>query len=55
MRIIWLKAGIWRLKGIRRGFERGGNPLYFGEEDVKHILPKCSETKNWREEVVCSK
>jgi hypothetical protein len=23
MGIIWLKAGIWKLRGIRRGFERG--------------------------------
>jgi hypothetical protein len=23
MGIIWLKAGIWKLRGIRRDFERG--------------------------------
>jgi hypothetical protein len=26
MGIIWLKAGIWKLRGIRRGFERGTCP-----------------------------
>jgi hypothetical protein len=46
------KAGIWKLRGIRRGFERGRCPLCFGEEDAKHILLKCSETKMWREECV---
>jgi hypothetical protein len=26
----WLKAGIWKLRGIRRGFERGRYPLVSG-------------------------
>jgi hypothetical protein len=45
MGIIWLKAGIWKLRGIRRGFEKGKCPLCLGEKDAKHILLKCSETK----------
>jgi hypothetical protein len=45
MRIIWLKAGIWKLREIRRGFEKGRCPLCLGEEDAKHILLKCSGTK----------
>jgi hypothetical protein len=45
-----LKAGIWKLKGIRRGLEKGRCPLCWGEEDVKHILLKCKEPKKWREE-----
>jgi hypothetical protein len=48
MRIIWWKAGIWKLRGIRRGFKRRSCPLCLGEEDAKHIVLKCSETKNWR-------
>jgi hypothetical protein len=48
--IMWLKAGIWKLKGIRRGLEKGRCPLCWGEEDVKHILLKCKESKKWREE-----
>jgi hypothetical protein len=56
MGIIWLKAGIWKLRGITRGFERGRCPLCWGgEEDAKHILLKCSETKKWREESINSK
>jgi hypothetical protein len=43
--IIWWKAGIWKLRGTRRGFKRGRCPLYLGKEDAKHILLKCSETK----------
>jgi hypothetical protein len=42
------------LKTIRRGFERGRCPLCLGEDDAKHILLKCSETKKWREECVNS-
>jgi hypothetical protein len=41
MGIIWLKAGIWNLRGVRRGFERGRCPQYLGEGDAKHILLKC--------------
>jgi hypothetical protein len=55
MGIIWLKAGIWKLRGIRRGFARGRCPSCLGEEDAVHIALKCSETKEWREEFVCSK
>jgi hypothetical protein len=36
------------------GFERGRCPVCLGEEDSKHILLKCSETKKWREECVSS-
>jgi hypothetical protein len=46
MGIIWLKAGIWKLRGIGRGFERGRWPQCLGEEDAKHILLKCPETKS---------
>jgi hypothetical protein len=38
MGIIWWKAGIWKLRGIRRSFEGGRCPLYLGEEDAKHIV-----------------
>jgi hypothetical protein len=44
--IIWLKAGIWKLRGIRRGFEKGRCPLCWEEEDTKHILLRCKESKN---------
>jgi hypothetical protein len=49
-----LKAGIWKLKGIRRGLEKGRCPLCWGEKDVKHILLKCKESRKWREEWVNS-
>jgi hypothetical protein len=32
-----------------------GAPYIWGEEDSKHMLLKCPETKKWREEFVCSK
>jgi hypothetical protein len=47
MRIILLKAGIRKLRGIRRGFERGRCPLCLGEEVDKHMLLKFPETKKW--------
>jgi hypothetical protein len=50
MGIIWLKAGIWKLRGIGRGFERKV-PLCLEEEDAKHILLKCPETKKCRKNV----
>jgi hypothetical protein len=36
--IVWLLAGVWLLKGI--------SPLCLGQEDVKHILLDCLETRN---------
>jgi hypothetical protein len=48
--MIWLKAGIWKLRGSRRGFEKGRCPLCWEEEDAKHILLGCKESKKWREE-----
>jgi hypothetical protein len=49
MGIIWLKAGIWKLRGIRRVLREEGAPY------AKHVLLKCSETKKkWREECVNS-
>jgi hypothetical protein len=38
MGIIWWKAGIWKLRGIRRGFQSGRCPLCLGEEDAKHKI-----------------
>jgi hypothetical protein len=35
--IIYLKSEIWKLSGIRRGFERGKCPLRLGEEDARHM------------------
>jgi hypothetical protein len=53
--IIWLKAGIWDLRWIRRGSGKGRCPLCSRKEDAKHMLVKCPEPKKWREELVCSK
>jgi hypothetical protein len=30
MGTIWLKAGIWKLRGIRREYDRGRCPIYLG-------------------------
>jgi hypothetical protein len=55
MRIIRLKAGIWKLRGIRRGCERGSCPFVLGVGDAKHMLLTCPETIKCRQELVCSK
>jgi hypothetical protein len=44
MGIAWLKAGTWKLRGIRRRFKRRVSPVFEGD-DAKYILLKCSETK----------
>jgi hypothetical protein len=52
MRIAWFRAGIWKLRGIRRGLEVGRCPLCNGEEDAIHILLKCAETRRLREQLL---
>jgi hypothetical protein len=54
-RIARLIAGIWQLKGVRRNADKGRCPLYFENEDVKHILLECKETKYWREKLIHDK
>jgi hypothetical protein len=51
-RIACLIAGIWQLKGVRRNADKGRCPLCSEEEDVKHILLECKETKYWREKLI---
>jgi hypothetical protein len=36
--LAWFKTGIWELKGMRRGFEKGRCPLCREEEYAIHIL-----------------
>jgi hypothetical protein len=44
--LAWLKTGIWKLRGMRRGFVNGGCLLCREEEDVIYILLlKCLEMK----------
>jgi hypothetical protein len=53
--IAWLIAGIWQLKGVRRNTDKGSSPLCLEEEDVKHILLECKETKYWRVKLIHDK
>jgi hypothetical protein len=52
---VWLIAGIWQLKGVRRNTDKGRCPLRFQKEDVKHILQVHRETKHWREKLIRDK
>jgi hypothetical protein len=47
MGLAWLKAGIWELRGSRRGFWRERCTPYLGEEDAKNINAKMF----WHEKV----
>jgi hypothetical protein len=51
----WWRLGIWKLRGSRKGVEKGTCPLCLGKEDTKHILLECAETKNWRTEMLCKR
>jgi hypothetical protein len=42
--------GVWKLRMMRRGLEEGRSPLCREDEDVIHVLLKCSETRKWREQ-----
>jgi hypothetical protein len=50
-----MKAGVWKLRGIRRGLEKGTSPLCMGNEDVKHMLLSWPETKKWRMQFMSKK
>jgi hypothetical protein len=53
--IAWLKARIWKLRRIRRGFEKGRCSLCLEERNVEQMLPNCLETEKWREKCLCNK
>jgi hypothetical protein len=55
MGIAWFRAGMWKLRGIRKGLEIGRCALCNGEEDVVHILLKCPETRRLREHLLSKK
>jgi hypothetical protein len=43
-----MKAGVWKPRGIRTGWEEGICPLCRNNRDAKHILLSFPETKKWR-------
>ena len=53
--VAWVIAGIWQLKGDRRNADKGRCPLCLEEEDAKHILLECEETKYWTEKLIHDK
>jgi hypothetical protein len=46
--IAWFRAGIWKLRGTRKGSENGRCPLCNEKKDAVHILLKCPETRRLR-------
>jgi hypothetical protein len=55
MGIAWFRAGIWKLRGVRKGLETGRCPLCNGEGDAIHILLKCLEISRLREHLLSRK
>jgi hypothetical protein len=53
--LAWMKAGVWKLRGIRRGWEKGTYPLCRGNEDAKHILLSSPKPKKWRMQFINKK
>jgi hypothetical protein len=53
--LAWFKTGIWKLRGMRKGFEKGICPLCSEDEGVIHILLKYLETRKWREQFLSRK
>jgi hypothetical protein len=53
--LAWIKTGIWKLRGMRKGFEKGRCLLCSEEKDPIHILLKYSETRMWREQFLSRK
>jgi hypothetical protein len=53
--LAWFKTSIWKLRGMRKGFEKGRCPLCSEDEDAIHILLKRLETRNWRDQFLSRK
>jgi hypothetical protein len=53
--LAWFKTGIWKLRHMRKGFEKGRCPLCSEDEDAIHILLKCLEMRKWREQFLSRK
>jgi hypothetical protein len=53
--LVWKKAEVWKLRGIKRGSEEGTFPLCVGNKHVKHILFSCPDTKEWRTQFINKK
>jgi hypothetical protein len=41
------RLGMWKMRGLRKGAERGRCPLREEGKDESHILLKCKEMKGW--------
>jgi hypothetical protein len=46
--VMWLRFGIWNLRGIRRGAGKGTCPLHKAEENEMHRLLKCKDKQRLR-------
>jgi hypothetical protein len=55
MEIAWFRAGIWKLRVIRKDLEIGRCTLCNGEEDKVYIILKCPETRRLREHLLSGK
>jgi hypothetical protein len=47
----WMKVGVWKLRGIRRGLEKGICLLCMGNKDIKNIPLSYPETKKMEDAI----
>jgi hypothetical protein len=43
--LAWFKTGTWKLREMRKGFEKGRWPLCTEQDDVLQSVLKCFETR----------
>lgn len=48
--VAWMKAGICKLRKLRRETRKCICPLILGKGDAKHELLRCPETKNMKKD-----
>jgi hypothetical protein len=53
--IAWLLTGVWQMKGMRRNTDKVKCPLCLCEDDVRHTLLDCWETRYWRKKYLNGK
>jgi hypothetical protein len=48
--LVWFKTGIWKLRGMRKGAEKGRFPVCGQQEYALHVLLNSSETRKLNEQ-----
>jgi hypothetical protein len=49
--LAWMKAGVWKLRGIGRGWVKGTCPQGRANENAKYILLSCPKNQKMEKEI----